>query len=244
MFAALRERRALKKWQKSTIGQVLQMHAHSYFFADDAVFSHFDEEAKLQNCAELHSLAMQIVSSDNPVLAVREQLANYVLTFAPLMAIGMSEEGKEDRGYASNPYISGQLRTHISKIADYNDDLGRLRFSEPDISDEELAFYCTSRASLLLFFCNGLNTLSIALEDRTKRDDEWYAAFVEAALVAAEDEIRRAVDLPSLLPNHVTALMYSAFADFVMRGEPDPFYTWTKSFPDRYLRGRGPLPSA
>lgn len=244
MFAALRERRALKKWQQSTIGQALQSHGHSYFFAEDAVFSFFEEEEKLQNCAHLHSIAMQIVSSDNPDLAVREQLANYVLTFAPLMAAGMPEEGKEERGYASTPYISGQLRPYISKVADHIDELGRLRFSEPDISDEELASYCTNRASLLLFFCNGLNLVSISLEDRVKKNGEWFAAFVEAAVIAAEDRIRRDIGLPSLLPGLVDGLVYSSFTDYVLNGEPDPFYAWTKAFPDKHLHGRGPLPSA
>ncbi|RIV89594.1 hypothetical protein D2V17_05860 [Aurantiacibacter xanthus] len=242
VFEGWRERRALKRWQRSVLGQALQHHGHSYFFAADAIFSFYDEEEKQRNCAQLHSLAMEIVAANNPMLAVREQLANYVLTFAPLMAAGMPEEGKEERGYTSTPYVSGQLRPHISKVADHIDELGRLRFSEPDISDEELASYCTNRASLLLFFCNGLNLISIALEDRIEKNDEWFAAFVEAAMVAAEDAIRQDIGLPSLLPGPIDSLAYSSFFQYVVSGEPDPFFAWAKAFPDKYLCGRGSLP--
>jgi hypothetical protein len=243
LFSAFKERRALKKWQQSVIGQALQSHGHSYFYAEDAVFSFFEEDAKLQNCAQLHALAMEIVSSGNPVLAVREQLVNYVLTFAPLIAAGMPEKGKDERGYASTPYISGQLSPHISKIADHIDELGMLRFAEPDISDEELAFYCTNRASLLLFFCNGLNLISIAVEDRAKRSDNWFAAFIEASVISAEDTIRKDIGLPSLLPGLTDGLVYSSFSDYVAQGDQDPFFSWAKTWPDKFLHGHGPQPS-
>jgi hypothetical protein len=243
VFKAIKERLAIRRWQKSTLGDALQRHGHEYFWAEGAVFADFGEQDKLENCARLHGEAMTIMNSSDPFLAARERLADYVLTFAPLMAAGMPEEGKEERGYADTPYISGKLRPHISKIAEHIDELGRLRFDDPDISDEELANYCTTRATVLLFMCNGLNLVSIYLEDRVHSQSEWYKAFVQAALVSAEDAIRRDIGLDPLLPSSVDGLVYSSFMNYVVNGEPDPFYAWTKAFPDNYLLGKGSLPA-
>ena len=243
MFQAIKDWLALRQWRKSVIGDVLFRHGHSYFFAPDAPFAHFDEAVKVRHCAELHSQIAAVVAAENPIIAVRELLAEYVLTFAEFMAAGMPEEGKEERGYADTPYISGQLRAHISLIAGHIDELGRLRFEDSAISDEELANYCTEKASLLLFYSNGVNTVSIAIENRASQSGEWYRAFVEAALVAAEDRLREKIGLNSLLPGLVDGLAYSTFTDFVINGHEDPFFTWVKTFPDKFLHGRGPTPA-
>lgn len=242
MFQALRERRALKQWQKSELGQALRHHGHDFFWKDDAPFGYLDEEEKQKACVELHTKAINILSSPQPILAVREQLADHVLTFAQLMVAGMKEEDLEDRNYAGTPYISGKLRPHIRKIADHIDELGRQRFSDPDITDEEMADFCTARASFLLFYCNGLNMVSISVEDRANKRSEWFRAYVQAAMVAAEDGLRREIGLESLLPGSVDGLIYSSFTDYVINGEPDPFYSWTKVWPDYFLYGKGPQP--
>lgn len=242
MFQALRERRALKQWQKSELGQALRHHGHEFFWQDDAPFGYLNEDEKQKACVELHSKAINILSSPQPILAVREELAKYVLTFAELMVAGMREETKEDRIYSGTPYISGKLRDHISQIAEHIDELGRQRFSDPNITDEELADYCTARATFLLFYCNGLNMISIAVEDRASQRSEWFRAFIQAAMVFAEDDLRQKIGIDRLLAGPVDGLIYSSFMNYVINGEPDPFYTWTKEWPDHYLYGRGPQP--
>ena len=243
MFQAIRERLALRQWQKSDIGEALRIHGHSYFWADDAPFSYLEETEKLDHCAALHAAAMIIVASENPIIACREKLAGYVEHFANLMVIGMREDGKRDHPvYSDTPYISGDLRQHISKIIPHEDELGRLIFDDPDVTLEELGDYCTGRATLLLFYSNGLNMLSIYLEGRAHKQSEWYRAYTQAAMVAAEDSIREKIELPSLLPRHTGGLVYSMFSHYVVAGEADPFFRWTKDFPDWYLWGQGEKP--
>lgn len=245
MFQGIKDRIALRRWTKSPLGSALRTHGHNFFWNDDAPFAYFAEDTKLKHCAELHSMAADCLNSANPVLAVREKLANYVVTFAPLMVAGMRPDGKQGNElYEDSPYISGQLRPHISAIANHIDELGQLRFEDPDISDDDLGDFCTSRASLLLFYCNGLNNVSIYLEDRVSLRSEWYRAFVQAAMVFAEDHIRRAVELPSLLPSTTGGLVYSSFMEYVINGDSDPFYSWCRDFPDYYLWGHGPKPHA
>ena len=242
MFQAIKEWRALRQWKKSIIGVALHRHGYDNFFASDAPFSYMDEAVKVRHCAELHAQVSNALSAENSLIAVRELLAEYVHAFAQLMVVGMPEQGKEDRGYADTPYISGQLRPYISQIAGHIDELGLLKFEQPDVSDEELADYCTNRASLMLFYSNGVNIVSIAIDNRSSRPSEWYRAFIEARLVADEDKIRQDIGLKSLLPGPVDGLTYSAFTDMVINGQADPFFAWVKAFPDKFLHGRGPAP--
>jgi hypothetical protein len=244
MLQWFRERRALKQWQKSVMGEALRDHGHNFFWSDEAPFGYLDESQKLQHCAELHAAAIGIMGSENPIIACRERLAGYVEHFAQLMVIGMREDGKREHElYADSPYISGDLRPHIEEIIPHVDELGRLRFDDPDISLEEIGDYCTTRASLLLFYANGLNMLSIYLEDRALKKSEWYRAYIQAAMVAAEDLIREKTELPSLLPRSTGGLVYGMFTHYVINGEVDPFYTWTRAFPDWYLWRRGEKPT-
>lgn len=244
LFHAIKERWALRRWQKSQLGKALQQHGYDFFWSEDAPFGYLGEQAKLKNCAELHAAAMSILASENPMLAGRERLGDYVHTFADLMVSGMRPDGKSGHElYSDSPYISGELRQHIEKIADHVDELGRLRFEDPDITCDELADFCTTRASLLLFYCNGLNMVSIYVEDRANRHGEWYRAYMQSAMVWAEDTIRSKLGLPSLIPGADGGLVYSAFMNHVLNGEPDPFYAWCRDFPDYYLWRHGPKPS-
>jgi len=244
VFDSIKERLALRRWTKSTLGVALRDHGHEFFWHDNAPFAYLDEQVKLKHCAELHAAAMAILASENPLLAERERLAGYVHAFAELMVSGMPEDSKSERHYADTPYISGKLRPYIGRIADHIDELGRLRFEDPEISGEGLADYCTMRASLLLFYCNGLNLISIYVEDRANRHSEWYRAYIQAAMVWAEDSIREHLGLPSLLPTITGGLVYSSFMNYVTNGEPDPFFAWCRDFPEYYLLDHGPKPIA
>jgi hypothetical protein len=228
------------------MGEALRDHGHSFFWSDDAPFAHLDDDQKLKHCAELHAAAIGIMGSENPVIACRERMSGYVENFALLMVIGMRDEGKREvEVYADSPYISGDLRKHIEKIVPHVEELGQLRFDDPEITSEEIGDYCTARASLHLFYTNGLNMLSIYLEDRAHKKSEWYRAYTQAAMVAAEDSIRRKIELPSLFPPYAHGdLVYSMFMQYVINGDTDPFFSWTKTFPDWYLWQRGEKPNS
>lgn len=243
MFQAIKDRLALRRWTKSALGGALQHHGHEYFWAKGAPFSYMDEQVRLKHCAELHAIGMEVMYSENPLLAVREKLASYVHAFAPLMVGGMREDPERAAMDVYNtPYISAKLRPHIEAITHHLDELGKVRFDDPNITAEELAEYSTTRASLLLFYCNGINLISIVVEDRVNDRSDWYQAYMQAAMVWAEDSIRRDLGISSLLPNSTDGLVYSSFMNYVVNGEPDPFFSWCKTFPDRYLLGHGPKP--
>jgi hypothetical protein len=45
-----------------------------------------------------------------------------------------------------------------------------------------------------------------------------------------------------LIPGAVGSLKYATFLNYVVDGEPQPFFAWARYFPDTYLAGEGPIP--
>jgi hypothetical protein len=125
---------------------------------------------------------------------------------------------------------------------DHIDDLGRIKFQEPSVTDDELAEHCLLQASIAIFMFNGLNLIRLNLEGDTQSSPDWLMAFLQASMVHQEDDLRQAIGLPSLLPQVTDGLVYMTFGTYVVDGHPDPLFAWCKEWPDRFLLGRGPLP--
>lgn len=244
MFNAIRDRLALRRWQKSEVGSALFHHGHEYFWKQGAIFGHFEHDSKHENCRQLHAVAIEILASSNPAIAARERIADYVTFCSRYLVIGMTAESKAQRPYADTPYITGMLRPHIREITEHVDDLGRIRFQEPDVSDDELADHCLLQASIAMFMFNGINLVRISIEKSGHASADWLGAFLQASMVHQEDDLRRSIGLPSILPQVTDSLVYMSFGTYVTGGEPDPLFAWCKDWPDRYLMGRGPLPEA
>jgi hypothetical protein len=242
MFEKFKQRSAERRWMKSPIGGALQESGYNFFW-NDGPYAHIDENSKLDHCRQIHALAMSAYTAADPILAIREQLSEFVLRAAQLMVIGLTPEGKlAIEVYNDSPFISATLHEHIDVIAEKVDELGMLKFQDPSVTSEDLRAYCTTRASLHTFYANSLNMVSIDIEQRAHSKSEWYRAFTQAAMVSAEDSIRDDIGLPSLLPGSVDGLVYSNFMFDVINGEPDPLFSWTKRWPDHYLWGHGPKP--
>jgi hypothetical protein len=60
--------------------------------------------------------------------------------------------------------------------------------------------------------------------------------------VNEEHQLREAVGLPVLIPGSMGSLHYAMFLEYVIGGEPDPFFAFARAFPDVYLAGEGPKP--
>ncbi|MEW4468486.1 hypothetical protein AB1K62_11705 [Parasphingorhabdus sp. JC815] len=120
------------------------------------------------------------------------------------------------------------------------DELERYKWEEDEVAGQELIDFCMARSTVLLYYANGMNIVRLALKDES--DPDWYKPFVEAQLAAEEGRIREKLELPSLFPNTTDSLVYGTFFEHVMAGEKNPFYHWSKTWPDRYLSGRGPDP--
>jgi hypothetical protein len=240
VLSYIKEQLALWRFKRSPLAQAIRAHTQEYFYGNTALSS-FNQESKERLIGDFCQKAGAVYLSPNPILACRETQAEYVLLFAQLQVLCLTEGEKLDQFYSGNPYISGQLWRHIREASEHHDELAKAKWETPDLTDEELVAFANARCALLLYYANGFNIVRRELGDMADQKD-WFRPFVEACLINEEHQIREKIDLPPLIPGALGSLVYSAFVNYVINGEPNPFFSWTRDFPDAYLAGEGPTP--
>ena len=228
-------------FKRSPLGQALRAHTQQFFYSNDTL-SWMSPENKLKHPQQLMTDLVNAQQAASPALALREKLAEYVIIFCQHTALCLKEGEKAGQSYAANPYISGKLHEHIVEAAKHNEELAEFIWKEGrNVSADELISVANTRSALCLYYANGLNMARIAIGD-TDPDKDWYKPFVEAMLVWEEGTYRQKLGLPQLVSGLVGTLPYSTYLNYVVDGELNPFYTWVKNWPDRYLAGEGPVP--
>lgn len=227
------------KFKRSTLGQALAMHTRDFFHKGHAL-SHFSQENKDRLIQDFYSKVVALGASENPVMACREMLAEYVLAFTGLSVLCLKEDEKQNQFYADNPYITGTIWHHIERAVENNEEMAQTKWANPDFTAEDLVAYANTRSALMLYYVNGLNMVRMELGDRDPQKD-WFKPFVEAMMVVEEDRQREKLGLEQLCPGVVRSLPYQLMLNFVVDGVRQPFYEWVKTWPDRYLAGEGPL---
>lgn len=230
------------RFKRSTLGQALALHTQKYFYKGTGL-SHFSQENKDRLIGDFYAKVVAIGQAENPAIACREMLAEYVLAFCGLAVLCLKEDEKADQFYADNPYISGSIWRHIERAVENNDEMAQTKWANPDFIAADMVAYANTRSALMLYYANGLNMVRMELRDRDSQKD-WFRPFVEAMMIWEEHTQREKLDLPLLVPGVIGALPYSVFLNLVTDGVRQPFYEWTKQWPDLYLAGEGPLPTA
>jgi len=237
LFDSIKQWRTRRQWQKSELGLALREHTQEFFYRGQAL-AHFSDQAKERLIGDFHQQVFEVLGAENPVDAQRHKLTSYVLELAPMQILSMDENDKANHPiYTPCPYISGTIYQHISDVADEYDELKKLKWEEPDTTDQDLFDYCRGRSTVLLYFANGMNIVRISMGDES--DPDWYKPFVEAQLVAEEARIREKLELPQLTPNDMDSLIYGMFFEYVLAGDQNPFYSWSDKWPDHRLADRG-----
>jgi hypothetical protein len=219
--------------------QALARHTQKYFY-EGHTLSWMREENKRKIITELATRVVTTLESADPRMTLRTHLTDFVLLFAEVAVLGLTEEEKALMDYGRSPYISGQLHHRIVEAAEHSDEMGRAVFQSGGLTAPELISHANARGGVLLYYANGLNLLRVDTDDSSPNKD-WFKPFVEAMLVWEEDTYRGKLDMPSLLPDRADGLRYSTFMNLVLDGEPDPFFTWTRANPGLYLAGEGSL---
>lgn len=223
-----KEKKAIREWQQSTLGQMLTIHTDEYFNHNPRLSS-FSEDNKNKIITDFYQQIFNYYQTENPILAMRESLASYVVGYAGYQILCLTEEEKAEAAYADSPYISGELHNHIDKVIPHNNELGELKWKHPDITNEELVSFCNTRCVLYLYYLNGVNYVRGEFDDMDKEKD-WLRPFIKSMLIWEEDQVRGKIALPSLLPDSLDALRHSTFMNFVVDGHKNPFYEWEKSW--------------
>lgn len=240
MLNYLREQVGIWRFKRTPLARAIQLHTQEYMHGQSALTS-FNQENKERLVGEFCKRASAILSAPNPIIACREALAEFTLLFAQLQVHCLKEEEKSEQFYRANPYISGQLWRHIRDSSDHHDELARFKWETPDLTDDELVALANTRCAVALYFVNGFQIVRSHLGDRSEEKD-WFRPFVEACLVNEEHQLREALGLTVLVPGALGSLIYGGFLNYVINGEPHPFYAWARDFPDAYLAGEGPPP--
>ena len=138
-------------------------------------------------------------------------------------------EEKVEESYSDCPYISGELYKHIGEAAQYNDQLSELKWAVSDISNDDLISACRTKSVLYLYFVNGMNCVRSEFND-IDADRDWLRPFIKSELIWEEDQVRRKIQLPRLLPDIFDPIKHSTFVNIVVNGSKNPLYEWEKKW--------------
>jgi len=172
------------------------------------------------------------MQAENPLLALRNEIGNCAHWYADYQVLAMTAEHKAASFYFDCPYLSVELQHHLDACIEHHDQLREYWWNLKDspmregASLQEAVFqYATTYALLGLFYANGFNLMRAVYEDvSTGRD--WFRPLILSSLIAAEDDYRSKIGLPSLLTDSDTAFYHSSFALLVARGERNPLFAW------------------
>jgi hypothetical protein len=238
MLNFIRDQVALRRFKRTPLAQAIRLHTQEYFHGHTALSS-FEEENKEKLIGDFCQRVSLILQAPNPGLACREAIAEYTLLFAQLQVHCLKEFEKAEQFYSANPYISGELWRHIHESSEHHEELARYKWETPDLTDDDLIEIANTRCALLLYYANGMNIVRRNFGDKSEEKD-WFRPFVEACLVNEEHRLREKMALPVLVPDMLGSLVYASFLNYVINGEPNPFFAWARDFPDAYLAGEGP----
>lgn len=222
----LREWKAVREWRRSSLGKKLVHHTTEYFYKNPRLAS-FSEETKNKIMGDFLQQILRFSKAENPFLTMRESLATYVIGYARLQVLCLTEEEKREAFYSDCSYISGELYKHIDRAVEHVEELRELKWKHPDLSNEELVSFCNTRCVLHLYYVNGFNYVRGEFDDIDKEKD-WLRPFIKSMLIWEEEQIREKIGLPSLLPDKLDGLKHSTFMNMVVNGHRNPYYEWEK----------------
>lgn len=230
----------VRKFKRSPLGQALRHHTRRYFYSGEAL-SWMKEENKEKFIQDFLAKLAGIVGAPDPIMALRTALVEYILLYADLSMLCLTESEKEAMFYSANPFITGEIHHQVMEAAKHVEEAATYIWQYGPVEAEEMISFGNTRSAIMLFYANGLNMCRIDMGDDDPAKD-WFRPFVEAALVTSEDRMREKLGLPRLVPGPIHSLPYAIFFEHILAGERNPFFKWTQEWPDLYLAGEGPLP--
>ncbi|GAB1266722.1 hypothetical protein [Aurantivibrio infirmus] len=221
-------KKAIKKWKNSSIGGALVKHSQD-FFSNSGYLSHFTEENKQNIILDLYQKVFELSDKENPFLSMRKILADSVCGYAQYKVLCVTEEEKSTQFYSDCPYVSCELKNKLIEYSAYDDELGELVWKDNSFTSEDLISFCNVRSIVYLYYVNGLNYVRAEFKDVDNQKD-WFRPFIKAMLIWEEEQVRKKLKLPSLLPNTLDALRYSTFMNMVISGDKNPYYEFEKEW--------------
>ena len=120
-----------------------------------------------------------------------------------------------------SPYISGRLYLHMRECAQYNTELAEFLSRNSNCTDDDLITCANARSCAFLYLMNCMNVIREDVGDFDRAKPDWFHPFVKSMLIWKEDDYRRRVGLPTMLPSDL-ARHHSTFLTYVLDGVSDP----------------------
>ncbi len=230
-FEQRRAAKAIRDWQKSTVGEVLRMHTTKYF-TEYPRLAKLSQEEKEKLTNDLWTQIVAIGQAENPFLALRKQISDYGYLYAQMTVIS-SDETTKQANFSDEPYISGELYKHIRTTTDEIEDMRQRKWAYPDATDADLIETCHTQGLVYLYFFNAFGYMRHEFDDIDKSKD-WLKPLLTAEMIWAEEVYRLKIGLPSLLPHGTDTLKYTYFREYVVAGAKNPYCEWEKQFGSLY----------
>jgi hypothetical protein len=170
------------------------------------------------------------LSAQNPFLTYRGELAEAAFSYADLQVLCLLSEEKDD--VTDSQYISGELHNHIRSCKDHHNEVAKIMWQCPDLTDDELIAALNIASVLHLYHLNGLNIARGLFEPYNLHDPkDWFKPLVKSTLIFAEQNHRQKLGLPSLCGEFgIEALEHMTFTNFVRDGDHQPLFEWERHY--------------
>ena len=225
-----RTERAYNKLRATPLGKDLEDLTVRIFHTESKL-RFWDEESKAQHIGAFYEKVFSLLNQDNAHVKFREELASAVIAYAQLQVLCLKPEEKADLFYADAKYVSGELFRHIRACCAHNEDMGKLLWEVPDMSDEDLVAVANTRSLVWMYQAYGWNLVRSAFHERVVPGKDWFNPFVLSMMIFAEDRYRADVGLPSLFAaDDFGAIEHSTFMNLVVNCAEHPLYEWEKNY--------------
>jgi len=229
-FERRRQKRALRKFSQSVLGDALRIHTQKYL--NDTILKGLSSELKQNMVEQFSNRLIAIDKAPNPFLTFREELCNAVVAYADVRVLSLTPEEKSET-YDDVRYISGELSRHIRRCADFNDEIARLVWEHPQCTDDELIVFTNVSCAVFLYYLNGWNLVRVATKidpPSQSADKDWFRPFITSMLIFSEHKARQKLGLPQLCTDDIAPLRHGTFLNTVASGKANPLFEWERSY--------------
>ena len=175
---------------------------------------------------ELAEDILNIINSDNQILAMRQKYAEAILVYARWQVLVNDKIEKDPNNLVGLPGITGELREHLVKIGEVDslikEDLHGLKDVPDKLTLKYMKEYVRGRYLFWYWRQTVFNTLRVGLKDVNQNPKkDWEKHFFYSVCVCHEYDFRYEINLKENI-DFPQKLMNSTFLDIVLSGEKYP----------------------
>ena len=239
-FNTLKTRFAVRSLEKNPIYQAAFVTIRETLSDDSKCLGKYAPQKVKEELAErLIREVEEVAVAKNPIMMNREKLVSYVLEMAKYQVLVMpspDEPEEEVTGLRGKPGITGELKKHISEIADKDKTIKELAWNIDNSTPQALYDACVLKYWIAGFMASVFQSTRIALGDyHPAPEKDWYRPFVAAMCACEEHNFREAIGLPDVLASQddyksMAALRFSTFVNFVLSDAKYPHFEWEEHY--------------